>query len=185
MTKSELRKFAKNERQAFVSGLTTARKCAAAVLLADRIDAQIGDAKTVAVYLPIGPEIDTLPLIERLEHRGAAIALPHVTGRRDTMRFLLWVPGDPLLAGPMGLRQPEASAPQIVPDVILTPLLAFDGDMQRLGYGAGHYDRAFAALPDARRIGLAWSAQRVERVPVDSWDVPLHAIATETEWITA
>ena len=138
-------------------------------------------ARIVAVYLPIGSEIDTLPLIERIVHRNLAVALPHVTGRRDLMRFLSWTPGDPLPAGPMGLRQPVATAPEVSPDVIFTPLLAFDGDLQRLGYGAGHYDRAFASLPDARRIGLAWSAQRVAHVPIDSWDMALHAVVTENE----
>jgi 5-formyltetrahydrofolate cyclo-ligase len=55
--------------------------------------------------------------------------------------------------------------------------------MRRLGQGAGFYDRAFARLPAARRIGLAWSAQEADALPADPWDVPLHAVATEKEWI--
>lgn len=145
--------------------------------------AERGDARTVAVYLPIGSEIDTLPLIDRLMAQDLRIALPHVRGRRDTMRFLSWAPGDPLPEGPMGLRQPDADASEVSPDLILTPLLAFDAALNRLGYGAGHYDRAFAANMAARRVGVAWDAQQVDSLPVDSWDVPLHAVATETSWM--
>ena len=184
MTKSELRKSAKTVRQEHASRLTAAQRCAAAVMLADRVEVHLGDAAVVAAYLPIGCEIDPLPLIERLVRRGMQIALPHVTGPRGLLRFLAWTPGDPLPAGPMGLRQPDAGATQVVPDTVLVPLLAFDARLHRLGYGAGHYDRALAALPDARRIGLAWHVQYVDVLPQDSWDVPLHAIATDRDWIT-
>ena len=184
MSKPDLRATAKAVRAAHVSAITPAQRCCAAVLLADRVCAHLAEARSVAAYLPIGSEIDPLPLIARLDAHGVRLALPHVTSRQAPMRFVRWAPGDVLIAGPMGLRQPDAQAPEIAPDVILVPLLAFDARLHRLGYGAGHYDRALAALPDARRIGLAWAAQRVERVPDDAWDVPLHAIATETEWIT-
>lgn len=185
MTKADLRKSAKQARDARVTMMSPAERCAAAIMLAERVMAELGDAETVAVYLPIGSEIDTLPLIDRLTTRSLRIALPHVKGRRDTMRFLAWVPGDPLPEGPMGLRQPDAHAPEVSPDLVLTPLLAFDGALNRLGYGAGHYDRAFVVHPDARRIGIAWDGQRVDSLPVESWDVPLDAVATETDWITA
>lgn len=185
MTKAQARNAAKDRRQAFVAALTPAERCVAAVMLAERLEAQLGDARTVAIYLPIGAEIDTLPLIERLERLNLAIALPHVTSRRGTLRFLAWTPGDPLPAGPMGLRQPAADAAERVPDLILTPLLAFDARLHRLGYGAGFYDRAFAALPKARRVGLAWSVQQVSAIAEENWDVPLHAVATEREWIEA
>lgn len=165
--------------------MSVAERCAAAVVLAERIIAELDGARTVALYLPIGSEIDTLPLIDRLAARHVRIALPHVRGRRDTMRFLSWAPGDSLPGGPMGLRQPDADAPEVSPDLILTPLLAFDAALNRLGYGAGHYDRAFAAHKDARRVGIAWNLQWVDALPVDSWDVPLHAVATEANWMTA
>ena len=99
------------------------------------------------------------------------------------MRFLAWAEGTALVAGPFGLRQPPADAAALAPDLILTPLLAFDAKLDRLGQGAGYYDRAFAQFPDARRIGVAWDVQRVDALPVDAWDMPLHAIVTEREWI--
>ncbi|MEP6785419.1 MAG: 5-formyltetrahydrofolate cyclo-ligase [Sphingomonadales bacterium] len=184
MTKADLRRIAKQLRDDSVAAMSTAERCAAAIILAEKITEQLRAAKTVAVYLPIGSEMDTLPLIDRLVACDVQIALPQVRGRRDTMRFLAWAPGDALPEGPMGLRQPGEEAPEVVPDVILTPLLAFDSALNRLGYGAGHYDRAFAANMAARRIGISWGLQCVDDVPIESWDVPLHAVATETDWIT-
>ena len=183
MTKARARSDAKAARQAFVAGMTPAQRCAAAIMLAGCIEERLGDARVVAAYLPIGYEIDTLPIIDRLVRRNITIALPHVTGRKAPMRFLVWAPGDPLPSGPMGLRQPASDAPEVYPDLFLTPLLAFDGRLHRLGYGAGHYDRAFAAQPSARRIGLAWSVQQVAAIADDPWDIPLHGVATETGFI--
>lgn len=183
MNKERARREAKEKRQAFVAGLTHAERCAAAVMLAERIDERLGIAATVAIYLPIGAEFDTLPVIDRLVRRDIEIVLPHVTGRRSAMRFLVWKPGDPLPGGPMGLRQPAQDAREAVPDLILTPLLAFDARLHRLGYGAGFYDRAFVAHPHAQRFGLAWSVQQVDAIADESWDVPLHAVATEKGWI--
>jgi 5-formyltetrahydrofolate cyclo-ligase len=183
MTKARIRVEAKEKRRAHVAALTPAERCVAAVLLAQRVEAHLGDSCIAAIYLPIGSEIDTLPLIDRLHLRGLSIALPHVPSRKGPMRFLAWLPGDPLPGGPMGLRQPAADAQEVQPDLILTPLLAFDARLHRLGYGAGFYDRAFAALPGARRVGLAWSMQQVPAIADERWDVPLHAVATEKDWI--
>jgi 5-formyltetrahydrofolate cyclo-ligase len=124
-----------------------------------------------------------LPLLEALADAGRVTALPHVKSRQDTPRFLVWKPGDALTDGPFGLKQPFYDACEVSPDVILTPLLGFDFALNRIGYGAGHYDRAFAAHPDATRIGLAWAIQQCDALPVDPWDVSLHAVATETGWI--
>ncbi|RYY12360.1 MAG: 5-formyltetrahydrofolate cyclo-ligase, partial [Alphaproteobacteria bacterium] len=85
--------------------------------------------------------------------------------------------------GPFGLSQPHPDSPALTPDIILAPLLAFDAKLDRLGQGAGYYDRAFATFPDARRIGVAWSVQQVDTLPTDAWDMPLHAIITENGWI--
>jgi 5-formyltetrahydrofolate cyclo-ligase len=101
------------------------------------------------------------------------------------MRFLAWRPGEPLVAGPSGLLQPDADAEMVIPDTVLVPLIGFDRGLRRLGQGAGYYDRAFEFLKAARRIGLAWSAQEHPALPEDAWDVPLHAVATERGWFDA
>ena len=137
----------------------------------------------IASYLPMAGEIDPAPVTDAALALGWRLALPHVTRRNQPMRFLAWAPGEPLIDGPFGLRQPADDGREVVPDLILTPLVAFDAERNRLGQGAGYYDRAFAALPTGLRIGVAWDAQQVPKVPVDAWDVPLHALLTEQRWI--
>ena len=136
----------------------------------------------VGLYLSLHDELDPAPLAEMLHARGQSIAMPHLEDIR-TMRFRAWAPGDPVERGPMKLRQPLASAAERAPDLIVTPLLGFDRAGNRIGHGAGHYDRAFARYPGARRLGFAWSVQEEPAIPHDPWDVPLHAIVTEKEFI--
>jgi 5-formyltetrahydrofolate cyclo-ligase len=133
----------------------------------------------VASYIPLGSEADPTPLAAAAREAGCAIALPRITTRAEPLRFLLWDEGAPLVDGPLRLQQPDDSAPEAHPDVILTPLLAFDDALNRLGQGAGHYDRAFAAHPNAWRLGVAWSCQHLLTIETDPWDVPLHAVVTE------
>ncbi|MHA0317429.1 5-formyltetrahydrofolate cyclo-ligase [Sphingomonas melonis] len=137
----------------------------------------------VASYRPLGSEADPAPLVDAARAAGCALALPHVTTRAAPLRFLSWDASQVLERGAFGLLQPAADAPEVSPDIILTPLVGFDDARNRLGQGAGHYDRAFAAHPDAWRVGIAWSVQRVAALPADPWDMPLHAIATESDWI--
>ena len=138
----------------------------------------------VATYVPVGAEADPAPLHQAALQASCTLALPHVVDRATPLRFLAWDQETPLASGPFGLKQPADDTGVVAPDIILTPLLGFDRLGNRLGQGAGHYDRAFAAHPDAWRIGVAWSVQQVALLQPDPWDVPLHAIATEQEWIT-
>jgi len=137
----------------------------------------------VASYAPIGSEADPAPLALAALEAGCALALPYVTARAAPLRFLAWHLDHDLAPGPFGLSQPLDHAEEVTPDIILTPLVGFDTALNRLGQGAGHYDRAFAATPRAYRIGIAWSVQQVQALPADPWDVPLHAIITEQGWI--
>jgi 5-formyltetrahydrofolate cyclo-ligase len=136
----------------------------------------------VASYHPVGHEADPTPLADAARAAGCILALPHVVDRATPLRFLR-CDGAPLAPGPFGLSQPAPDTAEVAPDIILTPLVGFDRRGHRLGQGAGHYDRAFAAHPDAWRVGVALSVQEVERLPNDPWDVPLHAVVTEKEWI--
>lgn len=139
----------------------------------------------VASYRPTDGEADPTPLERAATEAGGILALPRIENRGAPLRFLAWSPDRPLEAGPFGLEQPPASAPELVPDIILAPLVAFDRAGGRLGQGAGYYDRAFTLHLESWRVGVAWSIQEVACVPVDPWDVPCHAIATEKEWITS
>lgn len=133
----------------------------------------------VSSYIPMGSEADPSAIAFAAAQRGCTIVLPHVTSRESPARFHAWHPGEPLIAGPLGLQQPSTDNAEMEPDIILTPLLAFDAALNRLGQGAGHYDRVFERLPAAWRIGVAWSVQRVETLVTDPWDVPLHGVVTE------
>ncbi len=181
--KAGLRAELRGRRAAYVAALGHDGARAAAEAAAGRMLAHIPPGATVSLYLALHDEIDPDALIEALHARGHQLALPTLFDR-STMRFLAWAPGDPLERGPMNLRQPFPSAAPRAPDLIVTPLLGFDRAGGRLGYGAGHYDRAFQQFPGAHRIGFAWAMQEIGHVPHDPWEVRLHAIVTEKEFVT-
>lgn len=137
----------------------------------------------VATYAAIGDEADPILFTLAAHAAGCRLALPHVESREQPIRFLAWHPDAPLAPGPFALRQPHRHEPELAPDIVLTPLVGFDRQGNRIGQGAGHYDRAFAAHPATWRVGIAWSVQEVPALTPEAWDVPLHAIATEKEWI--
>lgn len=150
-----------------------------AIVAPDGFRARLRAGQVVATYCAVGGEADPSQLAAAAAEAGCTLALPHVVDRASPIRFLVWQLGEPLVPGPFHLRQPDASAPEVAPDIILTPLVGFDRRLNRLGQGAGHYDRAFARYEDAWRVGVAWSVQEVPAIPADIWDVPLHAIVTE------
>lgn len=137
----------------------------------------LAPALPVSGFWPMGDEIDIRPLLTALADRGHPIGLP-VTGRRGTpLIFRLWRPGDPLTPGRFGTSHPDG--PEMIPALLLMPLLAFDSEGRRLGYGGGFYDRTLAALPGATRVGCAFAAQEMALVPTGPFDQKLHAVATE------
>lgn len=176
--KRQIRLAARVTRDAFV------RAGAPTIRVDPHFHAMLSPGLVVASYVPIGSEADPAPLEQAAEEANCQLALPHVIDRATPLHFLRWKRHAPLTAGPFGLMQPDMASSEVAPDIVLTPLVAFDGRLNRLGQGAGHYDRAFAAFPSARRIGVAWSVQRVDALTADPWDMPLHAIATEQDWIT-
>lgn len=156
-----------------------AAESSAAITTPDSFATHLRPGMVVATYHPVGSEADPAQLAAAAAERGCRLALPHVVDRASPIRFLAWEPGTPLVEGPFNLRQPQADSPEVAPDVILTPLVGFDRRLNRLGQGAGHYDRAFARYEAAWRVGVAWSIQEVPAIPADIWDVPLNAVITE------
>jgi 5-formyltetrahydrofolate cyclo-ligase len=132
----------------------------------------------IAGFWPLEGEINIHPLLTGLAARGYKLCLPVTPKRGEALTFRLWKPGDALIEGRFRTMHPKADI-AAMPDFILTPLLAYDRFGHRLGYGAGYYDRTFAALPRAIRLGCAFSAQELPNVPHGRDDMPLHAIATE------
>ncbi len=134
----------------------------------------------VAVYRAIGSELDVEALSHALIGAGRELCLPVVIERDAPMIFRRWSPGEPLELDEAGVPAPFPLAGVIDPDLILTPLLAFDGRGGRLGQGGGYYDRTVAARPDVTRIGFAYAGQEVAELPAETHDVRLHGVLTET-----
>ncbi len=171
--KNALRAHMRAERDAFAMASDAVVMPPAEFL--DRLSRDV----IVASYIPVGSEADPTPLAAAARAAGAQLALPHVAQRGGEMRFLAWTDSDPLMPGTFGIRQPDVTAPELQPDIVLTPLVAFDDALNRLGQGMGYYDRAFARLPRAWRLGIAWSVQQLLMLDCDPWDMPLHAVVTE------
>ena len=152
----------------------------------------------IAGYWPIGDEFDVRPLLEALAGAGYDVALPRVAGRDRPLAFHRWRSGDALIAGTLieggliegaliegglGIGEPDpAVAAELVPDIVIAPLLAFDAVGHRLGYGAGYYDRTLRALRAAGHVvavGAAFAAQQVDHVPHGAHDEPLDWAVTE------
>ncbi len=104
--------------------------------------------------------------------------------RGKSLAFRAWSPSDRLMLGPLGILEPSPAAAELIPDIMLVPLAAFDRLGHRIGYGAGHYDFTLAHLRKVKpitAIGLAFAAQEIEAVPALSHDVALDYVLTETE----
>jgi len=137
----------------------------------------------VAGYWPLEDELDPRPLMHRLAALGHDLALPRMQGRGLPLAFHRWSPGEPLVPGPFKVQEPPASAPHVLPHLVLAPLLAFDRKGRRLGYGAAFYDMTLRALrtelPEMLAIGLAFAAQEVDEVPADASDEALDGVLTD------
>ena len=131
----------------------------------------------VAGFWPLPGEIDTRPLLLALRERGHRLVLPVTPSRGLPLRFREWRAGEDLMTGRFGTRHP--AGPELVPDFVLVPLLAFDRHGHRVGFGAGYYDRTLAALPGVSTLGCAFAAQEVDEVAAGPYDVTLDAVATE------
>jgi 5-formyltetrahydrofolate cyclo-ligase len=137
---------------------------------------------TISAYHPIGAELDCLALMARLAEAGHVTCLPIVAKRGQPLVFRLWAPGEPLKDGLSGIPVPPRGVAVVEPDILFVPLLVFDRQGYRLGYGGGYYDRTLRVLR-ARKpilaIGLAFAAQEVPAVPHLDYDARLDAILTE------
>lgn len=133
----------------------------------------------VALYRSIGAEVPTDGLAAVLLACEVTLCLPVVVSRDEAMVFRLWMPGDPLEEDQAGCPAPLDLAGTVTPDLVVTPLVAFDARGYRLGQGGGFYDRTFAVLPDAVRVGLAFAGQEVDQLPAEAHDIRLHGVLTE------
>jgi 5-formyltetrahydrofolate cyclo-ligase len=181
--KSDLRTVAQARRDA----LPAAERMAAAEAIAARaFPVAVPSNAVVSGFMPLQSEISPLPLMRKLSDVGVRLALPVVVGRGVPLLMRSYAFGDALVKGVWGIRVPPPEAPVVDPDVLLVPLLAFDRNGNRLGYGAGYYDMTIAALRAKKpvvAVGIAFAAQEVDLVPTTPRDVRLDLVLTEREII--
>ena len=136
----------------------------------------------VSSYWAIGDEADPQFLESELRHRGHRIVMPRVAGRNQPLDFHLWETGAKLVRGGFGLSEPSRDWPKLHPDVLIVPMLAFDGAGYRVGYGAGYYDRTIRGLRAVKSVtaaGFAFAVQEFSELPHLAHDEPLDWIVTE------
>src|SRR6266403_85367 len=164
--------------------LTSAHRTAAAETIALRgLPFEITPGAVVAGYSPIRSEIDPVPLMRKLAVPGVRLALPAIMAGDQPLKFRAWSPGDRLQRGRLGILEPSAEK-EVIPDILLVPLAAFDRAGHRIGYGAGHYDRTLEQLRKLKAIaavGIAAAVQEVEAVPALLHDAVLDYVLTETQ----
>ena len=138
----------------------------------------------VSGFWPFGPEIDVRPILYHLHAAGHPVALPVVIRRGLPLVFRQWRPGLQLISGSFGVPRPGHEQAELTPRILIVPLLAFDREGYRLGYGGGFYDRTLAGLRakgPVLAIGVGYAAQEVERVPRDDTDERLDWMVTDWE----
>ena len=190
--KSAARQLARQRRDSFVASDQRLKAEAALVEPVTGLICQVSakdispsSGPVVAGYWPLGSELDPRPILTGLHKRGIRVALPVSGPRGSALTFRQWQPDDHMVSGRYGISEPSPDQPLLVPDHVLVPLLAFDRQGGRLGYGAGYYDRTLQALRErsgresVRAIGLAFAVQELDEVPVDVHDQPLDWIVTE------
>ena len=181
--KAELRRDAAARRDALPA---FARKAAAETIAARGLPLPLAPGTIVSGFMPLKSEINPLPLMKMLAEAGAQLALPKIAGRGKPLLMRVWQWGAPLDSGQWGIREPKAEYPEVDPDILLVPLLAFDRAGRRIGYGAGYYDMTIARLRSLKKVtavGIAFAMQEVAVVPATGRDEPLDIVLTENEVI--
>ncbi len=178
--KAALRRMLRTRRR----GLAAERPAASQALARWAADLPVADwaGQVVSVYLADAVEIDPAPLADALAARGARIVLPVAVAKDRPLVFRPPVPGGALVPDAAGIPAPPSTQPDLVPDVVIAPLLGFDRFGGRIGQGGGYYDRTLAALRASAPvavIGLAYAGQACPRLPMDDHDQRLDGVLTE------
>ena len=138
--------------------------------------------KIIGGYYPYNHEVNVVPLLEKFEKSNYIISLPKIS-KNSRMNFFVWSSNDPLNVNEYGIPEPITNR-MIFPDVLLVPLVAYDKNCNRVGYGGGFYDRYIKRTKKIKNIltiGLAFSYQKVKKIPIEKNDVKLDFIITEKD----
>ena len=140
--------------------------------------------KVIGGYYPYNYEVDTLELLKKLEKKDYLISLPKIS-KKNKMNFYQWSFKDPLSINIYGIPEP-ISKKKVNPEILLIPLVAYDNELNRLGYGGGFYDRYISSVihnKEIIKIGLGFSFQRINKLPTNQYDKKLDCIITEKDFI--
>ena len=138
--------------------------------------------KVIGGYFPFNYEIDVMEILEKFERQNYQISLPRIK-KNSQMDFFQWSTKEPLVINKYGIPEPIS---QVItyPNILLVPLVAYDKDLNRIGYGGGFYDRYIEKIKKNKKIitiGLAYSFQKVKKIPTNKNDVKLDYILTDKE----
>ena len=137
---------------------------------------------TIGGYYPSNYEVNILKFLEEASKKKLRITLPVITSS-NKMSFKTWVFKEPLYVNKFGILEPKISGKAIIPDIIMVPLVAFDKQLNRIGYGKGYYDRSLKKISKIKKktisLGIAYSFQECPRIPVNKHDFKLDYIFTE------
>lgn len=138
----------------------------------------------ISAYMPFNAEMNVKPLMQHLLDEGYRVTIPHVVNNHSMLEFRTWSPKTPLRRNSHGIEEADIRHSEVLlPDLMIVPLIAFDANGNRMGYGSGQFDRTFAELQKSRKaftaIGVAFDSQREEEIPVDEHDYVLDMVVTE------
>ncbi len=176
--KTSLRLLLKSRRAALTKEERREKSASITQLILD----SLADKTTILAYAAKDPEVETLPLISSLIAAGKTVAVPIIEKETRTLRLSRLESIDHLEPSTFNVPEPISHEIPISPkeiQTVLLPIVGFDKQGNRLGYGAGYYDRFLAANPHLEKIGLAFSCQEVEEVPTDEYDIRMDMIFTE------
>jgi 5-formyltetrahydrofolate cyclo-ligase len=151
--------------------------------IAKRLDELVGDPAglVISAYWPFRGEPDLRAWLDRIAMRGARTALPVVIRQKQPLLFRVWRPGDPLERGVWNIPVPSSKAESAIPELVIAPIVGFDRDGYRLGYGGGFFDRTLAALPVKPRVfGVGYSQFLLPTIYPQPHDIRMDLIVTET-----
>ena len=136
----------------------------------------------IAGYYPSNYEVDILNFLEEASKKKFKIALP-VIKSSNKMSFKSWIFKEPLYVNKFGILEPNNLGKEIIPDLIMVPLVAFDRKLNRIGYGKGYYDRSLQKINKIKKktitLGIAYSFQKCATIPTNKYDFKLHYVFTE------
>ncbi len=188
--KKTLRTLAKKKRSEIILGIESKIDFSKQIKYClDNIFFNNHNIKTASLYYPINNEIEPFQFVKYFVDKNIVMSMPVVDMIKKSMLFRKWSPNDELRVGPLGNLEPNYDKDIILPQIMIVPMLMFDRELSRLGYGGGYYDKSIFNLKKHFKkekkffitIGLTYSAQEIEKIPYENHDMNLDYIITEKE----